>query len=261
MLYNVKKYEIKSYSCKGGMKMKIAIVEDSEEWAERIKDIIQEILKKEKTEIEIYNSAEKFLKAEKEYQIIFMDIYLNEINGLEATIKYKSQFPKSIVMIVTLYKEYCREGYKVDAFRYIEKDNLKEEIQEGVEHALTKLRKYQTMEINVPEQGKVRLVYKDIIYIETIKKQRKVIFHTTKQDYTAEEKITELTERLEEDGFYRSNKSILVNLDWVEKVSSDGMETAKKIFLKNGKKVSLGVKKKKELMMKLYEWRLKQLNQ
>ena len=70
-----------------------------------------------------------------------------------------------------------------------------------------------------------------------------------------------MTERLEEDGFYRSNKSILVNLDWVEKVSSDGMETAKKIFLKNGKKVSLGVKKKKELMMKLYEWRLKQLNQ
>ena len=48
--------------------MKIAIVEDSEEWAERIKDIIQEILKKEKTEIEIYSSAEKFLKAEKEYQ-------------------------------------------------------------------------------------------------------------------------------------------------------------------------------------------------
>jgi len=47
----------------------------------------------------------------------------------------------------------------------------------------------------------------------------------------------------------------------VEKVSSDGIEAAKKIFLKNGKKVSLGVKKRKELMMKLYEWRLKQINQ
>lgn len=175
-----------------------------------------------------------------------MDIYLNGISGLEATIEYKSQFSKSIVMIVTSYKEYCREGYKVEAFRFIEKDNLKEEMQEGLEHALTKLRRYQTIEVHVPKQGKVMLVYKDIIYIETIKQERKVIFHTTKQDYTAEEKITELTKRLKEDGFYRSNKSVLVNLDWVEKVSSDGIEAAKKIFLKNGKKVSLGVKKRKE---------------
>ncbi|MDE7307554.1 MAG: LytTR family DNA-binding domain-containing protein [Lachnospiraceae bacterium] len=241
--------------------MNIAIVEDAKEWTEKMKNVIQQTLKKEQTEIEIYSSAEEFLEAGKEYQIVFMDIYLNGISGLEATIEYKSQFSKSIVMIVTSYKEYCREGYKVDAFRFIEKDNLEEEMQEGLEHALTKLRRYQTMEINVPKQGKVMLVYKDIIYIETIKQERKVIFHTTKQDYTAEEKITELTKRLEEDGFYRSNKSVLVNLDWVEKVSSDGIEAAKKIFLKNGKKVSLGVKKRKELMMKLYEWRLKQINQ
>ncbi len=241
--------------------MNIAIVEDAKEWTEKMKNVIQQTLKKEQTEIEIYSSAEEFLEAGKEYQIVFMDIYLNGISGLEATIEYKSQFSKSIVMIVTSYKEYCREGYKVDAFRFIEKDNLKEEMQEGLEHALTKLRRYQTIEVHVPKQGKVMLVYKDIIYIETIKQERKVIFHTTKQDYTAEEKITELTKRLEEDGFYRSNKSVLVNLDWVEKVSSDGIEAAKKIFLKNGKKVSLGVKKRKELMMKLYEWRLKQINQ
>lgn len=243
------------------MKMNIAIVEDAKEWTEKMKNVIQQTLKKEQTEIEIYSSAEEFLETGKEYQIVFMDIYLNGISGLEATIEYKSQFSKSIVMIVTSYKEYCREGYKVDAFRFIEKDNLKEEMQEGLEHALTKLRRYQTIEVHVPKQGKVMLVYKDIIYIETIKQERKVIFHTTKQDYTAEEKITELTKRLEEDGFYRSNKSVLVNLDWVEKVSSDGIEAAKKIFLKNGKKVSLGVKKRKELMMKLYEWRLKQINQ
>ncbi|MEY8329384.1 LytTR family DNA-binding domain-containing protein [Lachnospiraceae bacterium 48-33] len=226
--------------------MNIAIVEDAKEWTEKMKNVIQQTLKKEQTEIEIYSSAEEFLEAGKEYQIVFMDIYLNGISGLEATIEYKSQFSKSIVMIVTSYKEYCREGYKVEAFRFIEKDNLKEEMQEGLEHALTKLRRYQTIEVHVPKQGKVMLVYKDIIYIETIKQERKVIFHTTKQDYTAEEKITELTKRLKEDGFYRSNKSVLVNLDWVEKVSSDGIEAAKKIFLKNGKKVSLGVKKRKE---------------
>ncbi len=223
--------------------MNIAIVEDAKEWTEKMKNVIQQTLKKKQTEIEIYSSAEEFLEAGKEYQIVFMDIYLNGISGLEATIEYKSQFSKSIVMIVTSYKEYCREGYKVEAFRFIEKDNLKEEMQEGLEHALTKLRRYQTIEVHVPKQGKVMLVYKDIIYIETIKQERKVIFHTTKQDYTAEEKITELTKRLKEDGFYRSNKSVLVNLDWVEK---DGIEAAKKIFLKNGKKVSLGVKKRKE---------------
>ncbi len=143
--------------------MNIAIVEDAKEWTEKMKNVIQQTLKKEQTEIEIYSSAEEFLEAGKEYQIVFMDIYLNGISGLEATIEYKSQFSKSIVMIVTSYKEYCREGYKVEAFRFIEKDNLKEEMQEGLEHALTKLRRYQTIEVHVPKQGKVMLVYKDII--------------------------------------------------------------------------------------------------
>ena len=85
--------------------MNIAIVEDAKEWTEKMKNVIQQTLKKEQTEIEIYSSAEEFLEAGKEYQIVFMDIYLNGISGLEATIEYKSQFSKSIVMIVTSYKE------------------------------------------------------------------------------------------------------------------------------------------------------------
>lgn len=241
--------------------MKVAIVEDTRNWAEEIKNVIQQTLKKEIAEIEIYSSAEEFLKTKKKYHIVFMDICLNEVNGLEATVKYKLCFPETIVMIVTSYKEYCREGYKVDAFRYIEKDNLEEQIQEGLEHALAKLKKYQMIEIDCSNQGKRKLAYKDIIYIETVKQEREVVFYTENQDFTVKEKIKELAQQLEEYGFFRNNKSFLVNFEWVEKFAPNKITGENDILLKNGKKVPLGTKKKKEFFTKWSEWKLSQLNQ
>lgn len=240
--------------------MKIAIVEDSGEWMEKIKNKVQRIINGKDVEIKTYDSAEEFLKTKEEYQIVFMDIYLRKMGGFEAVEQYKQQFPDCLIMIVTLSKEFYKEGYKVDAFRYIEKDNLEEDLKEGIEHALIKLRRYQTIDIDIPDKGKILLMYGDIIYIETIKRERKVIFHTKNENYITEEKISELEKRLKEDGFYRSEKSYLVNLDWVDEISLYKMKSTKKIPLKNGQDVPLGVKKKKELMERLNDWKFKILN-
>ena len=240
------------------MKINIAIVEDNNEWAEKIHKMLQGNIKKENAKIEIYASAEEFLNAQKEYQIIFMDIYLKKMNGLEAVEKYKQHFSSSVIMIVTSSKEFYKEGYKIEAFRYIEKNNLKEDLKEGLEHALIRLERYKTMDIDVPEMGKVRLIYHDIIYIESIK--RKVIFHTANGNYTTDKRISELAEKLKEDGFYRNDKSFLVNLDWIDKMIFEKVGNTRKIMLKNGENIPLALKKKKELLTKLSEWRLKMLN-
>ena len=233
--------------------MYIAIVEDSKKWAEDIKSSIQQILKQRVTEIKIYSSAEEFLRTRKEYSIVFMDINLKKMNGLEAAKRYKLRFFDCLMIMVSMDNRLYREGYKVGAFRFIDKANLKEELEEALEHAIIKFSGYQMMEVFALNEGKVQIAYKDIIYIET--DNRKVKIHTPERVYKADGKITELAKQLESEGFYRSDKSYLVNLDWIKEMVSEGIGAGKLILMRTGEKVPIGIKKKKELLVKLYEYK------
>ena len=240
-------------------KMNIAIVEDTKNWADDIKRETAKFLKEICEHIEIYDSGEQFIKDMREYSIVFMDIELQEMDGFAAARQYKLEFPESLIIIVTTHQEYYKEGYKIEAFRYLDKRNLKEELNEALEHAMIKLRKYRKIELPVINRGIVTVAYKDIIYIETDK--RRVKFHTSKGEYISSEKIVNLTKTLEKEGFYRCHKSYLVNLDWVTEIIND-IPSAEilKLVLKNGEKITLGIKKKKEMWLKLNEWRFQQIN-
>lgn len=233
--------------------MYIAVVEDSKTWAEDIKNNIQQILKQRVTEIKIYSSAEEFLQTRNEYSIVFMDVNLKKMNGLEAAKRYKLRFFDCLMIMVSMDNRLYREGYKIGAFRFIDKSNLKEELKEALEHAIIKLSGYQMMEVFALNEGRIQIAYKDIIYIET--DNRKVKIHTSEKVYIADGKITELAKQLEAEGFYRSDKSYLVNLGWIEETVSEGIGAGKLILMKNGEKVPLGIKKKKELLEKLYEYK------
>lgn len=71
-------------------KMKIAIVEDTFQWMDKIQDSVNNFFQDEAIEVEIdkYYDAESFLDAKKEYEIVYLDIELSStrgsMNGIEA---------------------------------------------------------------------------------------------------------------------------------------------------------------------------------
>lgn len=67
-------------------------------------------------------------------------------------------------------------------------------------------------------EGKVSLMTEDIIYIET--SRHKNTFHTTGETYSIYKKLSELEEELKEYGFLRIHQSFLVNMRYVQKISS-----------------------------------------
>ena len=67
-------------------------------------------------------------------------------------------------------------------------------------------------------EGEIRLQTDDIIYIETAK--HKNVFYTKKQAYTIYKKMDELKNELDEFGFVRVHQSFLVNMRYIEKISS-----------------------------------------
>ena len=80
-------------------------------------------------------------------------------------------------------------------------------------------------------EGKVSLKPEDIIYIET--SRHKNFFYTKTQVYSIYKKLSDLEQELEDYGFVRIHLSFLVNMRYIEKISSYILRLA------NGKEISV----------------------
>jgi len=67
-------------------------------------------------------------------------------------------------------------------------------------------------------EGKLSLSVNSIIYIETYR--HKNLFHTKTRTYSLYKKLGEIEEDLKEKGFLRTHLSYLVNMSYIEKISS-----------------------------------------
>jgi len=80
-------------------------------------------------------------------------------------------------------------------------------------------------------EGEKRLRIEDIMYIET--SRHKNLFHTTDGVYSIYKKLSEIEEDLTDFGFLRIHQSFLVNMRYIQKISSYVLT------LKNGKELSV----------------------
>lgn len=80
-------------------------------------------------------------------------------------------------------------------------------------------------------EGEKRLRIEDIMYIET--SRHKNLFHTTDGVYSIYKKLSEIEEDLTDFGFLRIHQSFLVNMRYIQKISSYVLT------LKNGKELSI----------------------
>ena len=164
-------------------------------------------------------------------QIVFLDINIEEQDGLKTARKIKELYPDIYIVLVTAYMSYSLEGYKVKASRFLLKDDLEHTIGECMDSLIEELHKKDCyVEFSFVE-GQIRLQTDDIIYIETAK--HKNVFYTKKQAYTIYKKMDELEEELGCFGFARVHQSFLVNMRYIEKISSYVL------LLINGKEISV----------------------
>lgn len=151
-------------------------------------------------------------------QIVFLDINMEEQDGLKTAIKIRKLYPDIYIVLVTAYMSYSLEGYKVKASRFLLKDDLEHTIKECMDSLIGELHKKDCyVEFSFVE-GQIRLQTDDIIYIETAK--HKNVFYTKKQAYTIYKKMDELENELDEFGFVRVHQSFLVNMRYIEMISS-----------------------------------------
>ena len=197
--------------------MKIAIVEDEKYWREYAKKVVQQFYgENNQFELDIYVNGISYLKSGQKYDISFIDIEMPSIDGFETIVKAKQFNYKGIFIVLTTHLELSRKGYHVDAFRYIDKANIYEEVYEALKSAEIVLGRNAKVCVNVIGEGKRELTLKNIIYIETEKHY--VAIHTKYGDIRCSNSMHEMEKFLCNKWFYRSHNAYIVNLDEVKAI-------------------------------------------
>ena len=212
--------------------MKIAICDDREDDRSALKALLEDYV--QDFEIREYGSGNDLcgdMDFIRECGIVFLDINMDGMDGLEAARQIKAECPKVHIVLVTAYVNYALDGYKVKASRFLLKDDLEQTLQECMEDILREImQEKRVVEFGFVE-GNMRLKVDDIIYIET--SRHKNVFYTKGQTFSIYRNMDELAMDLKGMSFVRAHQSFLINMKYIERISNYCM------FLTTGKEISV----------------------
>ncbi len=230
--------------------MNIAVVDDEE----AIREQINNFIKKRNPDFNIsgFATGEELLAAEKDFDMIFLDIQMEGISGIEVARTFRQSGVDVVLIFITGIKEYVFEAFDVSAFHYLLKPIEEQKFLEVLSRAAEEVRKRKGQKerqifIRAKNQG-YTLSLNSILYIES--RGKKVEIHTSDMEDVIASYITmDELERQLRDSFYRCHRGYLVNMAHIARYDSDS------IFLSNGEKVYLTRKKHNEFV-KAYMWYL-----
>lgn len=102
--------------------IRIAIVEDEEDYVNQLTKYLQDYQKNSNEEIDVtvYRDGDEITsKYKSQYDIILMDIQMKFVDGMTAAEEIRNIDSKVIIIFITNMTQYAIQGYKVGALDYI----------------------------------------------------------------------------------------------------------------------------------------------
>lgn len=197
--------------------------------------------------------------------VIFMDVEMPILGGLECAKKVLDINPKTKIIFATAHEEYMPEAFELYAFDYMVKPFKTARITQ----TLNRIKQLDTLQENKPaglvaspnEKSLGKLIIRnkegislvdevEIILIQ--REERSTVLYTANERYVTSESLSELEEKLDKSIFFRSHKSYIINLTMVYKIYPYGRWTYL-VKLKNTEKDSLLTHDRYEELQKLFK--------
>lgn len=203
--------------------IRVAVVEDEAQAAKTVKEYLSryEMENSIKFDLKTFPNAISLLERyTAEYDLIFMDIRMPYMNGMDAAHRLRALDQKVMLIFLTSLTQYAVAGYEVDALDYIIKPVNYYDFALKLTRAVKRIPAPETTDsITIStEVGWIRLDTGDIRYIET--DGHHVLYHTLCGDYRQYSTLNDLEKKLVQYGFFRCNSCYLVNLRYVTSVKA-----------------------------------------
>lgn len=209
--------------------LRIAICDDEKNICSYIEKRTLECLAKadEEADIKVYYDSAELIEScedkENDFDIIFLDIKMKTLNGVECAKILREKEMNSLIVFVTSSAEYVFSGYEVRAFRYILKTDLVNAFDRIFGECLNELNKRVKEFFTVKTASQVRNIpLGDIYYFES--NRRVVNIHTHKEDIAFYGKLDQAEKTLADKDFIRTHQSFLVNAHKIKSVKKDCVE-------------------------------------
>ncbi len=212
--------------------LKIAVCDDEPAFVEQISDRIKKYIPD--GIIQCFLSSEDLLLQGELFDIYFLDIQMEKMNGIETAKKLRELEEESIIVFITGAKEYVFQAFDVAALHYLVKPVDDAKLQEVLERAKKEIEKKQNRkdrQIFIKTRNKnITLNVADILYFEN--EMRKIIAHTVRGEISFYGVMADM-EKEAGAGFYRCHRGYLVNFSYVMEYDMEN------IMLSNGEKIYL----------------------
>jgi DNA-binding LytR/AlgR family response regulator len=207
------------------MTVKLAIIEDEERDSSALQEMMERYRESKPEyhfQVTVFSSALSFLmEYHADYDLIFMDIQMPSMNGMEAARRVRKIDDNVLIVFVTNIAQYAVDGYEVHAYDFILKPVHYGNFSMKFDRILNSL-KHRMNDECLTISGRFstrRLRIADIVYVEV--SNHDLIFHLVGTEYSCRGKMSEMEEKLSEYHFIRCNACYLVNLHYVQECYKD----------------------------------------
>ena len=181
--------------------------------------------------------------------IVFLDIDMPELNGIELGAMIKENSPKTEIIFVSNRYERVFETFNIHPFGFVRKNNFSTDISNT-------LKAYIDGHVNaanyfvIQQENKSvtrKLPINEIVYVKSMRSHQ-IICMVGGEEIDVKMTMDELEKGLIEHGILRTHKSFLVNLKYITRIESTGIE------LTTGAKIDVSRRKVGEIKAALMKY-------
>ena len=229
--------------------MNIAIVDDEPGEAEALSGLIREYAATASMEVALrfFMSGEELLRDYHPYAYtaIFMDIYMDQMTGVEAARRIRAMDNGAVIVFLTSSDEHMPEAFSIHAYDYIGKPAVRERIFKVMDDILMQM----SDRADVPRlsvrtaTGEIRLALSDIVAVRTSKPNYLDITEAGGREHHARMTFSEVSESLLADNrFLLIMRGVIVNMAFITRLDHGSCE------LEGGLQLAVNLRKENDLL-------------
>ncbi|MCQ2797445.1 MAG: LytTR family DNA-binding domain-containing protein [Bacilli bacterium] len=204
----------------------IAVLEDEIEAFELIEGFIRRFGKENDIEFNIthFSKCSDFLSSEDgSFAVVFFDIRLPDMNGMDASKKFREKNKVSSIIFLTSLSQYAQMGYEVDAISYLVKPAQYFPFATIFKKALNVYegKREKTIMINFPS-GMRNVSINELIYVEIL--SHRLYYHLVDDVIEMTGTLANAEKMCKPYGFLRCNNCYLVNPLFVKGIKGFELE-------------------------------------
>ncbi|MBQ8016039.1 MAG: response regulator transcription factor [Clostridia bacterium] len=225
--------------------MRICICDDDLRIHNDIKQLIGEFFSQSDIpDFSCFSSGEELLECYlqgNKFDIIFLDVEMSAINGIETAEEIRKKSPEAIIVFVSSHKNYVFDAFRCEALHFLVKPINKTEFENVFSRAVNK---YKSRNNFLPLQwqnSRMNIKISDIYYVEGYRRHLKI--YTANESVEAQGNITSAYEKLREHGFLLIHQGYLVNMQYIKRFN------ATDVVLENGAEVMMSARRRADALI------------